>query len=68
VLTLTAAAGDPPVTANLYLAAGNFSLRYTSQTANGSALQPLNFWLDGDTLSDPIGAYQQPPSNRPKTY
>jgi hypothetical protein len=68
VLSLTAAAGDPPVTANLYLAAGNYSLRYTAQTTNGSALQPLNFWLDGDSLSDPIGAYQQPPSSKPKTY
>jgi hypothetical protein len=68
VLSLTAAAGDPPMTANLYLAAGNYTLRYTAQTTNGSALQPLNFWLDGDALSDPIGAYQPPPSNQPKTY
>jgi hypothetical protein len=68
VLSLTAAAGDSPVTANLYLAAGNYSLRYTAQTTNGSAPQPLNFWLDGDALSDPVGAYQQPPSSKPKTY
>ena len=68
VLSLTAGAGQPPVRANIYLAAGDYSLRYSAQTTDGSALQAMNFWLDGDSLSDPIAAYRPPPSNRPSTY
>jgi Matrixin len=68
VLSLTAGAGQPPVTANIYLAAGDYSLRYSAQTTDGSALQAVDYWLDGDSFSSQMGAYAPPPSNRPSTY
>src|SRR5439155_14797742 len=56
ILSLNASTGQPPATAVVYLAAGTYQIRYTVTSSSGS-FQPINYWLFGEILSDPIGPY-----------
>lgn len=55
VLTLTAAAGQPTVTAVKYLAAGTYTVRYTA--LSGSQAAPVRYHLFLLKLSDGVGPY-----------
>jgi hypothetical protein len=71
VLSLAVGAGQPTATADVYLAAGNYTVRYSASSTSSSPFQPLNFLLTGDTLSDPVGAYStngNTSSSSPYTY
>ncbi len=63
VLSLTSQPGRPPATAVLYLRAGTYSVRYSARSAWGGLAAPLDYWLFGEELSDPIGPYQSDPTN-----
>jgi hypothetical protein len=63
VLTMKVQSGQPTVTANVYLKKGNYSVRLDAATSDGSALTDIDFQLDGDVISDPIGSYSAPPSS-----
>ncbi|MFL5243388.1 MAG: matrixin family metalloprotease [Gemmataceae bacterium] len=56
VLTLNVQTGQPPITAVVYLQAGLYTIRYSAASTSG-AFVPVNFWLLGEILSDPIGPY-----------
>lgn len=68
VLTLSAAAGAPTVTADVYLLAGTYSVVYSAATVDGTELQNLNFWLAGGQVSSPVGAYVTSDSNGSSSY
>jgi hypothetical protein len=62
--TLTTLAGQPAVTANLYLGAGNYTIHYTASVPNSvRSLPTVNYELDGGLFSDPIGPYLSSPTN-----
>jgi hypothetical protein len=63
VLTLSVQAGQPTVTADVYLRKGTYSVRFSGFTTDGSALTGLTYWLAGDIISDPVGAYATSPSS-----
>jgi len=63
VATLAVQAGQPTVTADIYLQMGTYSIIFNASTSDGSALGGINFSLAGDALSDPVGAYPTPPSS-----
>jgi hypothetical protein len=67
VATLTVQAGQPTVSADIYLAMGTYSIIFTASTSDGSALGGINFSLSGDMLSDPVGAYSTSPSTSPSS-
>jgi hypothetical protein len=54
VFTLTAVAGQPPVTATEYLLAGTYSVTYTGAQGNSG---PVNYGLFLDEMSDLSGPY-----------
>jgi hypothetical protein len=56
VFTLTAQTGQPPVSAVVYLLAGNYTIKYSVKSTS-SSWAPVNFFLAGEILSDPIGPY-----------
>jgi hypothetical protein len=56
VLTLDARTGQAPVSADLYLLAGTYTVTYSVTQTSGN-YAPVDFWLDGDVLSDPQGPY-----------
>jgi hypothetical protein len=57
VSTLTVQADYPAVTADLYLAAGNYRVSYFARGLRGSLSVPLSYRLDASVLSDPLGPY-----------
>src|SRR5439155_15424384 len=57
VATLRVQAGQPTVTANLYLAKGDYSFSFSGYTTDGSSLGGLAFDLAGGQINDPVGAY-----------
>ena len=57
VVSLSAAAGQPTVTAVRYLAAGNYSVRYDYKTSAGSVAAPVRYGLFLLRLSDGVGPY-----------
>jgi hypothetical protein len=61
IVTLSAQTGQRPVSAVVYLQAGTYTIRYSAVSTFG-AFMPVNFWLDGEILSDPIGPYYTTPS------
>ena len=61
VLSLTAVAGRPPVTALLYLTTGTYTIDYTAQSLDGRAMPDVYFWLMGDSLTQPSGPYYTSP-------
>jgi hypothetical protein len=63
VLTLTVQAGQPTVTADIFLKQGTYSVRFSGTTTDGSTLTDIDFQLAGDVISDPVGAYSTPPSS-----
>jgi hypothetical protein len=63
VLTLSVQAGQPTVTADVYLRKGTYSVRFSGFTTDGSALTGLTYWLAGDIISDPVGAFATSPSS-----
>src|SRR5205823_70450 len=56
VLTLDSTTGQPPASAVVYLQTGKYTISYRIQSTSGSYF-PVDFWLDGEILSDPIGPY-----------
>jgi hypothetical protein len=56
VFTLTAQTGQPPVSAVAYLLAGTYTIKYSVKSTS-STWAPVNFFLLGEILSDPIGPY-----------
>ena len=63
VLTLSVQAGQPTVTADVFLKPGTYSVRFSGFTTDGSSLTGLSYLLAGDTISDPVGAYATSPSS-----
>ena len=59
--TLTALAGQPPVTLDYYLGAGNYSISYKATLAQGapggSTIPAVSFELDAGVFSDPQGPF-----------
>jgi hypothetical protein len=67
VATVQVEAGQPTVTAEIYLKMGTYSLIFSGSTSDGSALGSIDFNLAGDALSDPVGAYPTSPSSPPSS-
>jgi len=65
IFTLSATAGQPAVTTTRYLAAGNYTIRYT--TASGSASNPLEYSLYILQLSEGVGPYATSTSTPPSS-
>jgi hypothetical protein len=63
VLTLKVQAGQPTVTADVFLKMGTYSISFTGSTSDGSAWSGIDFNLAGDMISDPVGAYSTSPSS-----
>ena len=57
ILTLSAVAGQPPVTQLMYLTTGSYSIVYTAQSLSGNLLPDVDFWLTGSDFTDPSGPY-----------
>ncbi|MFT3882444.1 MAG: matrixin family metalloprotease [Gemmatales bacterium] len=57
VLTMNAGANQPNVTQTLYLAAGQYSIRYTGRVLNNSPVTNISYALSLIDLSDVIGTY-----------
>jgi hypothetical protein len=57
VFTLDATAGQPPVTAVQYLAAGTYTVRYAYRGISGTTAAPLRFDLFLLQLSEGVGPY-----------
>jgi hypothetical protein len=64
VFTLTAAAGQPPVTTTRNLKAGTYTVRYS---AAGNTLKPADFGLYLIKLSDGVGPYSTSTSSPPSS-
>jgi Matrixin len=67
VLTLKVQAGQPTVTADIFLKMGTYTVTFSGSTSDGSAWTGMNFWLDGDMISDPVGAYSTSPTSSGST-
>jgi hypothetical protein len=65
IFTLSATAGQPAVTTTRYLAAGNYTIRYT--TSSGSASNPLEYSLYILQLSEGVGPYATSTSTPPSS-
>jgi hypothetical protein len=65
IFTLSATAGQPSVTSTQYLAAGNYTIRYS--TAAGSASNPLGYGLYILQLSEGVGPYATSTSTPPSS-
>jgi hypothetical protein len=65
VLSLTATAGQPPVTAVRYLAAGTYEVRYVYQSTAGTVAAPIRYGLFLLQLSEGAGPYATDVSNDP---
>ena len=65
VFTLSSSSGQPPTTGDVYLKAGSFRISYVARARSGSFLPQLNYRLDGEVISDPVGAYSSSPTNSP---
>jgi hypothetical protein len=63
--TIKAQAGQPTVTANIYLKKGTFTINLSGYTSDGSAFGNTSFRLDGTAFSSPVGAYPTSPSSSP---
>src|SRR6266852_5165725 len=63
VLFLMVQAGQPTVTADVFLKMGTYSVTFAGATSDGSAWSGINFTLTGDMISDPVGAYSTSPSS-----
>jgi hypothetical protein len=63
VLLLKVQAGQPTVTADVFLKMGTYSVSFAGSTSDGSAWSGIDFSLAGDMISDPVGAYSTPPSS-----
>jgi hypothetical protein len=62
--TLTTLAGQPAATTNLYLGAGNYTIRYAASVPNSvKSLPTVNYELDGGLFNDPIGPYLSASTN-----
>jgi hypothetical protein len=61
ILSLLATDGQPAVTANAYLQAGQYTVTYQVITPVGQAFTPINYWFDLLQESDPMGTYSSPP-------
>jgi hypothetical protein len=57
VVSLTAAAGQPTVTATRYLAAGTYRVRYSYDSTTGTVAAPVQYDLFLLKLSDGVGTY-----------
>jgi Matrixin len=57
VFTIDAPTGQPPSTGIVYLPTGTYTVRTSIKSSTGLFL-PVNYWLRGEILSDPIGPYQ----------
>src|SRR5262249_37246788 len=64
VFTMVASAGDP-VSRNVYLPKGNYTVRFAAATRSGSPLPPLAVTLRGTPLGDPIGPQTSDPTADP---
>jgi hypothetical protein len=62
ILSLSATTGQPPVTGVVYLTAGTYQITYSVTNYSGVSV-PIDYWLFGEILSDPIGPYQTSPTN-----
>jgi hypothetical protein len=73
VVAILTTNGQPPVTSVVYLQAGKYTVKYQVSTPGGAEAPSMNYWLDGEALSDPMGTYPAqpnapPPSNPPPNY
>jgi hypothetical protein len=55
VFTLDTVAGLPASTEHIYLAAGQYTIRYLAVAAPGTTMPPVDFQSTGQVVSDPIG-------------
>jgi Matrixin len=62
VFTINAPTSQPPVTGVVYLSAGTYTVRTSIKSTSGMFL-PINYWLLGELLSDPIGPYMASTTN-----
>jgi hypothetical protein len=65
VYSLTAAAGDTVSSAALFLTPGAYVLRFTGLAPAGSPVPTLAYNLMGESISDPIGAVINDPTQTP---
>lgn len=63
ILILKAQAGQPTVTADVFLKMGTYLVSFAGSTSDGSAWSGVDFNLAGDMISDPVGAYSTSPSS-----
>jgi hypothetical protein len=64
VFSLTATAGQPPVTANHYLLAATYTVRYSTAQTNAA---PTDYGLFMMQLSDPVGPYATSTASPPSS-
>jgi hypothetical protein len=62
VFSISATTGQPTSTGAVYLAAGTYTIGYSVTSSTGTVV-PVNYWLFGEILSDPIGPYMSSSSN-----
>ncbi len=67
VFALSAAAGQPAATGSAYLAAGTYTVQFTTVSLTGAAVQPVTYSLAGQILSSPIGPTVIDPTSSPTT-
>jgi hypothetical protein len=65
VYSLTAAAGDTVSSAALFLTPGAYVLRFTALAPAGRPVPTLSYNLMGESISDPIGAVINDPTQTP---
>jgi hypothetical protein len=68
ILSLLATDGHPPVTANVYLQAGQYTVTYEVTSPSGQAFTPIDYWFDILQESDPMGTYSSPPPPQSVRY
>jgi len=65
LFNLTSQAGKPSSTGDIYLQVGSYTVTYTAQAVNGGAIPAVEYWLEGESDSGPIGAMATNPTNAP---
>jgi len=63
IFILKVQAGQPTVTADVFLKMGVYTVTFAGSTSDGSKWTGIDFQLNGDVISDPVGAYSTSPSS-----
>lgn len=65
LFNLTSQAGKPSSTGDIYLQVGSYTITYAAQAVNGGAIPAVEYWLEGESDSGPIGAMASNSTNAP---